>query len=354
MARTGGANIRSCGAGAAHGGCSSSTTLPSLNSSSGSGSAGSSGTYSVSSSRALSSKSVFAPAVSSAVTRWRRVIGRDVASDGSLRFEPGAAGARAVEAAVLICALVLWRECSLAIEPRTSSSTMALSLLHVALAQNLPLPPLPYDYAALEPHIDESTMREHHLKHHQKYTDSLNGALAKLRADAATKHLAKMGVDTLLQHLAEIPDEATRRTVQNAGGGYVNHDFFFRSMAPDGGGEPQSERLSAALVASFGGSEAFRRIFTVAALEVFGSGWAWLVYDTSAKALSVTSSANQDTPLMEPGKLPLLGIDVWEHAYYLKHQSKRAGYVADFFKVVDWSEVARRLDAATGGGKSEL
>ncbi len=230
---------------------------------------------------------------------------------------------------------------------------MALSLLHVALAQNLPLPPLPYDYAALEPHIDESTMREHHLKHHQKYTDSLNGALAKLRADAATKHLAKMGVDTLLQHLAEIPDEATRRTVQNAGGGYVNHDFFFRSMAPDGGGEPQSERLSAALVASFGGSEAFRRIFTVAALEVFGSGWAWLVYDTSAKALSVTSSANQDTPLMEPGKLPLLGIDVWEHAYYLKHQSKRAGYVADFFKVVDWSEVARRLDAATGGGKSE-
>ena len=230
----------------------------------------------------------------------------------------------------------------------------ALSLLHVALAQNLPLPPLPYDYAALEPHIDESTMREHHLKHHQKYTDSLNGALAKLRADAATKHLAKMGVDTLLQHLAEIPDEATRRTVQNAGGGYVNHDFFFRSMAPDGGGEPQSERLSAALVASFGGSEAFRRIFTVAALEVFGSGWAWLVYDTSAKALSVTSSANQDTPLMEPGKLPLLGIDVWEHAYYLKHQSKRAGYVADFFKVVDWSEVARRLDAATGGAKSEL
>ena len=92
---------------------------------------------------------------------------------------------------------------------------MALSLLHVALAQNLPLPPLPYDYAALEPHIDESTMREHHLKHHQKYTDSLNGALAKLRADAATKHLAKMGVDTLLQHLSEIPDEATRRTVQN-------------------------------------------------------------------------------------------------------------------------------------------
>ena len=230
----------------------------------------------------------------------------------------------------------------------------AVSVVLLSLAQNLPLPPLPYDYAALEPHIDESTMREHHLKHHQKYTDSLNGALAKLRADAATKHLAKMGVDTLLQHLAEIPDEATRRTVQNAGGGYVNHDFFFRSMAPDGGGEPQSERLSAALVASFGGSEAFRRIFTVAALEVFGSGWAWLVYDTSAKALSVTSSANQDTPLMEPGKLPLLGIDVWEHAYYLKHQSKRAGYVADFFKVVDWSEVARRLDAATGSAKSEL
>ena len=129
---------------------------------------------------------------------------------------------------------------------------MALSLLHVALAQNLPLPPLPYDYAALEPHIDESTMREHHLKHHQKYTDSLNGALAKLRADAATKHLAKMGVDTLLQHLAEIPDEATRRTVQNAGGGYVNHDFFFRSMAPDGGGSHRPWALHQRSMAGLG------------------------------------------------------------------------------------------------------
>ena len=164
----------------------------------------------------------------------------------------------------------------------------------------------------------------------------------------------RKAIDTLLQHLAEIPDEATRRTVQNAGGGYVNHDFFFRSMAPDGGGEPQSERLSAALVASFGGSEAFRRIFTVAALEVFGSGWAWLVYDTSAKALSVTSSANQDTPLMEPGKLPLLGIDVWEHAYYLKYQNRRPEYISAWWNVVNWDKVGEYYATAASGKAIEF
>jgi Fe-Mn family superoxide dismutase len=231
-----------------------------------------------------------------------------------------------------------------------------LSLLAVTLlAQNLPLPPLPYDYEALEPHIDAATMRVHHLKHHQTYTDKINGALTKLRSDPQQKHLAKLGVDKLLQHLGEIEDKKVRRIVQNAGGGYVNHDFFFRCMAPDGGGEP-SDALGQALAGAFGSVDIFKQLFMAAALEVFGSGWAWLVFDTAKSALSITSTANQDTPAMEAGMVPLLGLDVWEHAYYLKHQSNRKGYVESFFEVVSWAEVARRLDTAKSadGGKKEL
>ena len=224
------------------------------------------------------------------------------------------------------------------------------ALVCTASAQNLPLPPLPYDYNALEPHIDEATMRVHHLSHHQTYTDKLNGALAKLREDATHKHLAKMGVVTLIQHLDEVP-EALRKTVRNSGGGYVNHAHFFDGMSPNGGGEPEGE-LADALRASFGSFEAFRKLFTLTALETFGSGWAWLVYDKAEATLRLTSTANQDTPAMQPGLLPLLGCDVWEHAYYLKHQSKRKNYIDDFFQVINWPEVMERYAAAISGKSS--
>ena len=218
-------------------------------------------------------------------------------------------------------------------------------------AQNLPLPALPYDYNALEPHIDEATMRVHHLRHHQTYTDKLNGALQKLRDDPAQKHLAKMGVDTLLQHLTDVPD-ALRNAVRNAGGGYVNHALFFEIMSPNGGGEPEG-LLADALRRNFGSFDGFVKMFTLAALEVFGSGWAWLVYDEKAAALKVSSTPNQDTPAMQQGLIPLLGIDVWEHAYYLKHQSNRKAYIDDFFRVLNWPEVMERYAAATGGKEKE-
>jgi len=201
-------------------------------------------------------------------------------------------------------------------------------------------------------------MRVHHLSHHQKYTDTLNGALRKLRDEASTKYLAKMGVDALLKHLEEVP-EAVRKTIRNAGGGYVNHAFFFDCMSPNGGGEP-SGALSEALSGSFGGLSAFKQMFTLAALEVFGSGWAWLVYDEKAaaeggasSALRVTATSNQDTPLMQGGLVPLLGIDVWEHAYYLKHQSRRKDYIDDFWAVLNWPEVMERYAVATGASDKE-
>jgi len=217
-------------------------------------------------------------------------------------------------------------------------------------AQNLPLPPLPYDYNALEPHIDEATMRVHHMSHHQTYTDKLNGALATLRADPEQKHLAKMGIDKLLMHLPEVP-ESLRKTVRNAGGGYVNHDLFFHVMSPDGGGEP-SGALATALKQAFGSTAEFKRLFKLAALEVFGSGWAWLVFDSASTSLKVTGTPNQDTPAMEAGTTPILGLDVWEHAYYLKHQSRRANYIDAFWEVVNWVEVESRLEAAAKAHKA--
>ena len=153
----------------------------------------------------------------------------------------------------------------------------AAALITAALAQNLPLPPLPYDYASLEPHIDEATMRVHHMSHHQTYTDKLNGALAKLRADPEQKWLAKLGVDALLKRLDDISDEGIRKTVRNAGGGYVNHDVFFHSMSPTGGGSLEGDGLAGELVRTYGSVMRFKQAFTLAALEVFGSGWAWLV-----------------------------------------------------------------------------
>ena len=196
-------------------------------------------------------------------------------------------------------------------------------ILSAALAQNLPLPPLPYEYASLEPHIDEATMRVHHMSHHQTYTDKLNGALAKLRADPDQKWLAKLGVDALLRKLGDISDEDIRKTVRNAGGGYVNHDVFFHSMSPTGGGTLEGDGLAGELVRTYGSVTRFKQAFTLAALEVFGSGWAWLVYDVREKGLRITATSNQDTPAMQEGMVPLLALDVWEHAYYIKHQSRR-------------------------------
>jgi Fe-Mn family superoxide dismutase len=226
-------------------------------------------------------------------------------------------------------------------------SLMVLSVLvAAALAQNLPLPPLPYDYTSLEPHIDEATMRVHHMSHHQTYTDKLNGALAKLRADPEQKWLAKLGVDALLRRLDDISDEGIRKTVRNAGGGYVNHDVFFHSMSPTGGGTLEGDGLAGELVRTYGSVMRFKQAFTLAALEVFGSGWAWLVYDVRDKGLRITSTSNQDTPAMQEGMVPLLALDVWEHAYYIKHQSRRKDYIEAFWEVVNWLEVATRLEAA--------
>ena len=233
---------------------------------------------------------------------------------------------------------------------------MALqALVVVALGQNLPLPPLPYEYDALEPHIDKETMRVHHLSHHQTYTDKLNGALGKLRADAEQKWLAKLGIDALLQRLPEVRDEGIRKTLRNAGGGYVNHHLFFNGMSPDGGGTLEGEGFAAELIKSYGSVSNFRRSFTLAALEVFGSGWAWLVHSPSG--LSITSTQNQDTPAMEAGVTPLIGLDVWEHAYYLKHQSRRKDYIEAFFEVINWLEVSKRYEQAikaAAAAKSEL
>jgi Fe-Mn family superoxide dismutase len=199
------------------------------------------------------------------------------------------------------------------------------------------LPPLPYAYDALEPHIDEATMRIHHTKHHQTYVDKLNAALEKHPA------LLTKGVEELVRDLNAIPEDI-RTAVRNHGGGHWNHAFFWESMTPHGGGKPHGALLDA-ITHAFGSFEAFTQQFTDAALNRFGSGWAWLVVDAGGK-LAITSTANQDTPLGE-GKTPLLGIDVWEHAYYLKHQSARAAYVAAWWHVVDWTRVAGRHAHAT-------
>lgn len=194
------------------------------------------------------------------------------------------------------------------------------------------LPALGYAYDALEPHIDALTMEIHHSRHHQTYITNLNAALAEL------PELAALPVDELLARFDSLP-VSVQGAVRNHGGGHANHSLFWQVMSPQGGGEPGGE-LAEAIERDLGGLEAFKQAFTQAALSRFGSGWAWLVVDQSGK-LQVVSSANQDSPLME-GLVPILGLDVWEHAYYLKYQNKRPDYIAAFYKVIDWTEVARR------------
>ena len=198
------------------------------------------------------------------------------------------------------------------------------------------LPALPYAYDALEPHIDAKTMEIHHSRHHQTYINNLNAALADL------PELAALPLEALLARIDSLPAQV-QGAVRNHGGGHANHSLFWQVMSPQGGGEPDGE-LAAAIGRDLGGLESFRQAFTQAALSRFGSGWAWLVVDGRGK-LQVVSSANQDSPLME-GLTPILGLDVWEHAYYLKYQNKRPDYIAAFYNVIDWDEVARRYVVA--------
>ena len=197
------------------------------------------------------------------------------------------------------------------------------------------LPDLPYPHNALEPHIDARTMEIHHGKHHKAYIDNANAALEKHPA------LAGKSVEDLLRDLNTVPEDI-RTAIRNNAGGHANHSLFWTVMQPKGGGTPSGD-LAAAIEKAFGGFDAFRTQFETAAKTRFGSGWAWLVWDGSGVA--ITSTPNQDNPLTE-GKIPLLGVDVWEHAYYLKYQNKRPDYVSAWWNVVNWSEVARRFEMA--------
>jgi Fe-Mn family superoxide dismutase len=198
------------------------------------------------------------------------------------------------------------------------------------------VPDLPYAYDALEPHIDEQTMRLHHDKHHQAYVDKVNAALE------GTEHADKP-IEEIIRNLDAIPEDK-RTAVRNNGGGHYNHTLFWESMSPNGGGAPTGD-LAAAIDEAFGSFDAFKEQFEAAGVNQFGSGWAWLVLDGGK--LAVTSTPNQDNPLSQ-GKTPLLGNDVWEHAYYLKYQNRRPEYLKAWWNVVAWDEVADRFAAAKG------
>ena len=204
------------------------------------------------------------------------------------------------------------------------------------------LPPLPYAYDALEPDIDARTVKIHYTKHHQAYVNNLNAAVEGTP-------FADEPVEALIAELDRLP-EATRNAVRNNGGGHANHSLFWTVMAPagQGGGGVPTSALAAAIDADLGGFDAFKDAFTKAAISRFGSGWAWLVVNAQGQ-LAVESSGNQDSPLMRgvgSGATPILGLDVWEHAYYLKYQNRRPEYIAAFYNVVNWPEVARRHQAA--------
>ncbi len=198
------------------------------------------------------------------------------------------------------------------------------------------VPALPYAYDALEPHIDEATMRLHHDKHHQAYVDKANGALEGT-------DLAGKPIEEVIANLSAVPEDQ-RGVVRNNGGGHLNHTMFWESMSPDGGGAPDGE-LAQAIDSAFGSFDAFKEQFEAAGVGRFGSGWAWLVLDGGD--LKITSTANQDSPVTD-GQTPLLGNDVWEHAYYLKYQNRRPEYLKAWWNVVNWSKVSERYSAARG------
>ena len=194
------------------------------------------------------------------------------------------------------------------------------------------LPPLPYDFAALEPHIDAKTMEIHHGKHHQTYVNNLNAAIEK------APELASKSLDDLMRDPSKLPD-AVRTAIRNNGGGHWNHSMFWQIMAPKAGGEPGG-KLGPAIKSAFGDFAKFREQFSAAGVGRFGSGWAWLI-NTGGK-LSITSTPNQDNPLME-GQKAIMGLDVWEHAYYLKYQNRRPDYISAWWNVVNWKEVEKRF-----------
>jgi len=195
------------------------------------------------------------------------------------------------------------------------------------------VPPLPYAYDALEPHIDKATMEFHHDKHHQAYVDKVNAALEGTP-------LADAPIEDVIADLGQVPDDK-RGAVKNNGGGHYNHSLFWQMMSPNGGGEPSGE-LASAIDSAFGSFDDFKDKLKTAGVNQFGSGWSWLVKDGSG--LAIVPSANQDSPLSD-GKTPLLGVDVWEHAYYLKYQNKRPDYIDAWWNVVDWNFVAQRFAA---------
>jgi superoxide dismutase, Fe-Mn family len=197
------------------------------------------------------------------------------------------------------------------------------------------VPPLPYAYDALEPHIDEATMHFHHDKHHQAYVDKVNAALEGT-------DWADRPIEEVVRNLAQVPDDK-RTAVRNNGGGHYNHSLFWESMSPDGGGEPDGD-LAAAIESAFGSFADFQDKLKTTGVNQFGSGWSWLVHDGSG--LAVVGSANQDNPLTD-GSTPLLGVDVWEHAYYLKYQNKRPDYIDAWWNTVNWPKVAERLAAVS-------
>ena len=208
-----------------------------------------------------------------------------------------------------------------------------------SMAYPFEVPTLGYDYAALEPHIDARTMEIHHTKHHQAYTDKLNGALEKHKA------FHEYSDEQLLRGIHSLP-EGLRAAVRNHGGGYHNHSLFWRVISPGGGTSP-SEDLGDALTSAFGSIDDLKAKLNAAAGTRFGSGWGWLSVSPFGD-LQVTSSANQDSPMME-GSTPLMGVDVWEHAYYLNYQNRRPDYLKAFWEVVNWDEVSRRFTACREG-----
>ena len=225
-----------------------------------------------------------------------------------------------------------------ALEPHIDAHTMEIHLIHmnqggISMPYPFELPELGYDHDALEPHIDARTMEIHHGKHHQAYTTNLNAALAGHPA------LHDRSAEQLLQELLDLPEEI-QTPVRNNGGGFVNHSLFWKVMAPGGARAPSGD-LAAAIDSAFGSLDSFQSKFAAAAVSRFGSGWAWLALDPSG-GLQLLSTANQDSPLMQ-GLTPVLGLDVWEHAYYLRYQNRRPDYVAAFWNVVNWDAVERNF-----------
>jgi Fe-Mn family superoxide dismutase len=200
------------------------------------------------------------------------------------------------------------------------------------------VPPLPYDYNALEPYIDTQTMQLHHDKHHAAYVNNLNAALQN------APQFASLAIEDLIRRLSDVP-ESIRTAVRNNGGGHLNHSMFWQIMSPNGGGQPGGE-LGNAINSTFGSFDQFKAAFNDAGVKRFGSGWAWLILDKNG-SLQVVSTANQDSPLTD-GSFPIMGNDVWEHAYYLKYQNRRPDYLNAWWNVVNWSEIEKRYQQAKG------